>query len=201
MTALSPERQATGVLRKTGVTSAPIPVHLVAQRLGLVLEAGSFGDDVSGVLVISGDRAVIGYNASHSPTRQRFSIAHEIGHYTLHRADSSLFIDQRYFAAFRDRRSASGADKREREANAFAASLLMPSELVVREVEHRHFDLGDEDGLRGLAEAFQVSVQAMVYRLTNIGVLSAPPESDELGADPASHKVRKRGSSSPRIRR
>lgn len=194
MTAPSPEKQATSVLRKTGVTSAPIPIHLVAQRLGLVLEAGSFGDDVSGVLVIDGDRAVIGYNSSHSPTRQRFSIAHEIGHYVLHRADSSLFIDQRYFAAFRDRRSASGADRRERQANAFAASLLMPSDLVLREVEHRRFDLGDEDGLKGLAEAFQVSVQAMVYRLTNMGVLSVPSESVDVVVDPATNKVRKRGS-------
>jgi Zn-dependent peptidase ImmA (M78 family) len=189
------------VLRKTGVTSAPIPVHLVAQRLGLVLEAASFGDDVSGVLVIDGDRAVIGYNSSHSPTRQRFSIAHEIGHYTLHRADSTLFIDQRYFAAFRDRGSASGADKRERQANAFAAALLMPSELVLREVEHRHFDLGDEDGLRGLAEAFQVSVQAMVYRLTNMGVLSVPPEPDEVAADQPPDKARRRETTSTRIRR
>src|ERR1051326_291633 len=200
MTALNPEKQATNILRKTGVTSAPIPVHLVAQRLGLILEAGSFGDDVSGVLVIDGDRAVIGYNASHSPTRQRFSIAHEIGHYALHRADSSLFIDQRYFAAFRDRRSASGADQRERQANAFAASLLMPSALVLRELEHRHFDLGDEDGLRGLAEVFQVSVQAMVYRLTNIGVLSASPNEDE-SADTTLDGKRQRRTHVPRIRR
>src|SRR6266542_3286967 len=87
MTALSPERQATSILRKTGVTSAPIPVHLVAQRLGLVLEAGSFGDDVSGVLVINGDRAVIGYNASHSPTRALLNRARD---WSLYPASSRL---------------------------------------------------------------------------------------------------------------
>ena len=167
------ERKASEVLRKTGVTKAPIPIHLVAQRLGLVLEAVSLGDDVSGVLVIDGKHGVIGFNSGHSAARQRFTIAHEIGHYVLHRSDASLFIDQRYFAAFRDRHSSLGEDSREKEANSFAASLLMPWNVLIREIDSRHFDLGDEEGLRDLAAAFQVSVQAMAYRLTNLGVLSS----------------------------
>jgi Zn-dependent peptidase ImmA (M78 family) len=182
MTATSLEKQAAIVLRKAGVASAPIPIHLVAQRMGLLVEAVSLGDDVSGVLVIVGDRGVIGYNSGHPLARQRFTIAHEIAHYLLHRTDANLFIDQRYFAAFRDRRSSLGTDEKEREANALAAALLMPSRLVLREIDKRRFDLGDEEGLSGLAGSFQVSVQAMVYRLTNLGVLS-PRASLDLTPD------------------
>lgn len=168
------EKQAANVLKKTGVEAAPVPIHLVAQRLGLIVESVQLGDEVSGVLVIDGEAGVIGYNASHPGVRQRFTIAHEIGHYLLHRTDSSLFIDQRYFMAFRDQRSSDGSDPREREANAFAACLLMPSQLVRRELEHQSFDLADEEGLQALAETFQVSAQAMAIRLSNLGLFASP---------------------------
>jgi Zn-dependent peptidase ImmA (M78 family) len=176
MTTLALEKKAADVLRKTGVTGAPVPIHLVAQRLGLLVEGVALGNEVSGVLVIDGDRGIVGYNLAHSATRQRFTIAHEIGHYQLHREDASLFIDERYFAAFRNSLSSSGSDRRERQANAFAAALLMPAHLVERELKNRNFDLGDEEGLRDLAGVFQVSVQAMVYRLTNLGILFPPAD-------------------------
>ncbi len=171
MTALSNiEKQAAKILKKTGIDAAPVPVHLVAQRLGLLVESAPLGDEVSGLLVVDGDMGVIGYNATHPSVRQRFTIAHEVGHYILHRADTTLFIDERYFSAFRDQRSSSGADPKEREANAFAASLLMPTHLVRREIEHQRFDLADEDALSSLAATFQVSVQAMAFRLSNLGL-------------------------------
>lgn len=198
MTAPSLEKRAAEVLHRTGMLTVPIPIHLVAKRLGLLLEAVSLGDEVSGVLVMTGDHGVIGYNASHSPTRQRFTIAHEIAHYILHRAEGALFIDDRTFAAFRDQRSSFGADKHERQANAFAAALLMPTNLVLREIEHRHFDLSDEESLSDLARAFQVSVQAMVYRLANIGVLTASPDIGDVGLQQSPAKGRLGGESRTR---
>jgi Zn-dependent peptidase ImmA (M78 family) len=190
MATISLEGRVTRVLKETGITAAPVPVHLVAQRLGLLLESVPLGDEVSGVLVIDGGHGVIGYNAAHPPARQRFTIAHEIGHYIMHRNDAALFIDQRFFATFRDTRSSRGSDKREREANAFAASLLMPTQLVLTEISHRDFDLGGEDGLTDLAQAFQVSVQAMVYRLTNMGVLSPTTDLRDLFAERPHPKAR-----------
>jgi Zn-dependent peptidase ImmA (M78 family) len=168
------DNHAINVLRKTGVDTAPVPIHLVAQRLGLMVESVHLGDEVSGVLVVDGEVGVIGYNVLHAEVRQRFTIAHEIGHYLLHRSDSSLFIDQRYFSAFRDARSSEGSEPREREANAFAASLLMPSHLVRWELKHRSFDLADEDALSLLAKTFRVSTQAMAFRLSNLGLFVSP---------------------------
>jgi Zn-dependent peptidase ImmA (M78 family) len=165
------ENRARQVLKQTGIDSVPVPIHLVAKRLGLLVEGAKLGDEVSGILVVEGGRGVIGYNIAHPLVRQRFTIAHELGHYVLHSSDSTLFIDEHYFAAFRDRRSGDGTDAREREANSFAACLLMPAHLLKHAIENRRLDLGDEDGLGELARLFQVSSQAMMFRLANLGLL------------------------------
>jgi Zn-dependent peptidase ImmA (M78 family) len=173
---LTPEKLASQILEEIGIEEPPIPVELIAYRRGLRVDPFDLGDDVSGVLVISDGKGVIGYNSTHSLARRRFTIAHECGHYEMHRDDGQLFIDKRYidkqyFIAFRDGRSSTGEDKQEREANAFAAALLMPENILQREIEKRYFDLADESTLDDLAELFQVSQQAMMYRLLNLGIL------------------------------
>lgn len=173
---LTPEKLASQILEEMGITEPPIPVELVAYRRGLKVEPFDLGDDVSGVLVINDGKGVIGYNSNHPLVRRRFTIAHECGHYEMHGSDGELFIDKRYidkqyFVAFRDGRSSTGEDKQEREANAFAAALLMPETILRREIEKRYFDLADETALRDLAELFQVSQQAMMYRLLKLGIL------------------------------
>jgi len=166
----SVEARASLVLRQSGITTPPIPVEVVARRLGLQVSPASLGDDVSGVLVVQEGRGVIGYNSAHSPVRQRFSVAHEIGHYVLHRKASQLFIDKEYFAVFRDTHSSTGESRREREANAFAAALLMPTALLRLEIERQGLHLADEATLDSLAGLFRVSRQAMAYRLANLGI-------------------------------
>jgi Zn-dependent peptidase ImmA (M78 family) len=167
------EAQAQQLLLQFGIDEPPIPVERIVRHLGLKLEATEFGDDVSGILVVEAGRGIIGVNSSHSRVRQRFSIAHELGHFVLHSANARLFIDKKYFAAFRDSRSSTGENKREREANAFAAALLMPTDLVTRIVDHHQFDLADDAYVETLANLFQVSKQAMTIRMVNLGLLSS----------------------------
>lgn len=169
---VNPEHRAESLLQRCSITDAPVPVESVALHLGLQIEPAKLGDDVSGVLVVADGRGVIGVNSDHSAVRQRFSVAHEIGHFVLHRDAQELFIDKTYFAAFRDGRSSTGEDRREREANGFAAALLMPARLVKEAVVHHRFDLGDEAALDALARMFQVSRQAMTFRVANLGIFS-----------------------------
>ena len=158
-------------------STPPIPVHRVALGLGILVEPAVFGDDVSGVLFVQNETGVIGFNREHSSVRQRFTIAHEIGHFVLHRQESQLFIDKGYRAFFRDVQSAKGKDRREVKANAFAAALLMPSRLVQKAVKSHAFDLGDDRGaLIELATLFEVSTQAMSFRLANLGLLELVSE-------------------------
>lgn len=143
-----------------------------------MIDPAPLGDGVSGVLVINDDHGVIGINQTDALVRQRFTIAHEIGHFELHRGQNRVFIDRQFDkveAFFRDTRSAEGMERQEVEANAFAACLLMPKRLVQLAIRRKdfRFDLGDEDvALAPLAALFQVSRQAMSFRLSNLGIFA-----------------------------
>ncbi len=146
----------------------PVPVESVANRLGLAVEYTDLGNGVSGLLVASGSGGTIGVNKHHPRVRQRFSIAHEIGHFKLHaNASENLFIDKEY-VLFRDDRASRGEIRDEIQANMFAASLLMPAPLLRLRIEEGHVDLGDDDQVRKLADEFQVSLAAMAYRIMRL---------------------------------
>jgi Zn-dependent peptidase ImmA (M78 family) len=162
------ERSAQLILQRGGVRNPPVPIESVARHVGLDVEPANLGEGVSGVLVVNEKHGIIGYNKDDPIVRQRFTIAHEIGHFVLHSRDEDLFIDKKMLAVFRDSRSAHGADPREIEANAFAAALLMPAAMVKKALSASSFDLGGEDDLSELATMFHVSKQAMSYRLTNL---------------------------------
>ena len=168
------ELHASSLAKKYGNSNtAHVDVHEIAKKLGLSV----FGQDlgaVSGVLYIEKGKGIIGYNKNESPVRQRFTIAHEIGHYILHRLDNDIFVDQQTFSQvlYRNNDSAKGEIRHEREANAFAAALLMPRERIIAELEKMPFDLadGDEDAIKTLADEFMVSTQAMLVRVSNLNL-------------------------------
>src|SRR5438105_8636729 len=165
------DKCAENILHETGMLRVPVDVELVAHRLNLRTEAASLGENVAGLLVVEKGHGVIGYNTTQALVRQRFTIAHEIGHFVLHRHDdpSALFIDTHYIVYRRDAQSSTGEDRREIEANRFAAALLMPATLLQAEFEKPPFDFGDEEMLTELAGKFQVSTQAMSIRLSSLG--------------------------------
>jgi Zn-dependent peptidase ImmA (M78 family) len=165
------EARAYQILRQFGIDSPPIPVDRLVKKIGLKLDSTELGEDISGVLVVEKGRGVIGVNSTHSRLRQRFSIAHELGHFVLHSAHSPVFIDKTYLA-YRDGRSSTGENRREREANAFAAALLMPHKLVRKIVDRQKFDLADDAYVETLANLFEVSKQAMTIRIVNLRLLS-----------------------------
>src|SRR5918999_1169209 len=151
------ERRATELLKSVKAMDIPVRVDAVAHRLGLRVECTPLGEEVSGLLIIENGRGTIGINEAHPLVRQRFTLAHEIGHYVLHRDQSELFIDKKYTAVFRDSRSSSGEHRAEIQSNRFAAALLMPRPLLESEIDAREFDLGDESALEKLAADFVVS--------------------------------------------
>src|SRR6266571_1070724 len=165
------DRRAEDILRQNELFHVPVDVELVARRLNLRTEAAPLGDNVSGLLVVEKGHGIIGFNVTQALVRQRFTIAHEIGHFVLHVSDnpSALFIDTHYIVYRRDAQSSTGEDRREREANRFAAALLMPATLLQAEVQKHPLDFGDEEMLTDLASKFQVSIQAMSIRLSGLG--------------------------------
>ena len=166
------EAQAARLLESLGALEVPVPIDIVAHRLGLIIEEVPLGDAVSGVLVVDGSRGVIGVNSGDAVVRKRFSIAHEIAHFVLHKGESDIFIDKAY-VAFRNLDSAAGEKRAEIQANQFAAALLMPKESIRREMGEGVIDLGDEEVLKELAAKFLVSSQAMAYRMSALELLRA----------------------------
>jgi Zn-dependent peptidase ImmA (M78 family) len=168
------EKVALQILTEHEIDELPIPINELAFKRGLAVKAYDLGENVSGVLVINDGTGFIGYNPSESEVRQRFTIAHELGHYELHNIEneSNLFVDKQFKVEFRNSNSSTGEMIYEREANAFAASILMPENIIVNEIKNHHFDLSDDSNLQELAKLFNVSVSAMTFRLLNLKLLN-----------------------------
>jgi len=168
------ENKAKEVIEKYSVFNTPIDVFKIAENLGLEIRSEDLGVNVSGVLLIKNNKGIIGYNEKEnvSSVRKRFTIAHEIGHYILHSSDKNLFVDHKNFKAiYRDSNSAKGEIMQEKEANAFAAALLMPKKLIRDMVDNENFDFFEESTqsrINILAKEFKVSGMAMSIRLSNM---------------------------------
>src|SRR5437764_8218104 len=92
--------QATAVLRDLGVEEPPVPIELLAHRLGAQITYAPYEGDMSGILFRDADRTIIGVNAQHGKARQRFTIAHEIGHLILH-TSKEIYIDRGFAVRLR----------------------------------------------------------------------------------------------------
>lgn len=151
-----------------------IDIKRVVGLMDVHLSEYDFGDDVSGVLLTDGRNAKIGYAKSNGSLRQRFTIAHELGHLQLKHQRQGVFVDtpEKYYTFFRDSKSSTGEDVQEREANAFAAAILMPRDLVIQAANEIYRSgitrKEDFDIVEQLAEQFNVSKLAMSIRLTNL---------------------------------
>jgi IrrE N-terminal-like domain len=143
------------------LNTAPVDLEGMAEALGLSVNVNaSLPPDVSGRIIRGGSSASgyhIDVNATHSANRKRFTLAHEIAHFLLHRDLIGDGIDDN--ALYRSRLS----DDFEVEANKLAARMLMPAP-VVRNVYRA------VRSLVGLTGAFQVSEDAMRIRLKELGL-------------------------------
>lgn len=139
---------------------APVNVAAMAAELGVKVEYDFLEPGVSGKIECSlfEDHCTITVNMTHPETRQRFTIAHELAHYILHRdligdgvIDNAMYRSERL------------SDERERQANRYAAQLLMPKKLVRR---------AWDDGARtreALAALFKVSPEVAEIRMRELG--------------------------------
>jgi Zn-dependent peptidase ImmA (M78 family) len=167
------KQAALNILKKYRM-SLPIDIELIVSSEGIILYREKLEDAVSGMLVIKNNEVVIGVNEKHHPNRQRFTIAHEFGHYLLHRNLSNIFFDES-LVFFRDEQSSEGSKYQEIEANNFAAELLIPEKLLRQKIIQQPvdaFDDSDNSLIQQLAKDFGVSIQALTIRLTKLGLIT-----------------------------
>lgn len=153
-----------------GQVKPPIRIENIAKALGVEVRTGDLGD-VSGVLVRHGDSAIIGTNSTQGAQRQRFTIAHELGHFLLHEGITN-HVDRTYRVNYRSAESSQATNVEEIEANYFAASILMPKHLLDQRDAEEALDSDSE--MSELAKEFQVSRLAMSLRLANLYEEAAP---------------------------
>jgi len=136
----------------------PIDLDKVIQHSGLVIKAADFENpDIAGAY----DRtsALILIKKSDPYFRQVFTVAHELGHYYLHKEKPDEIF---YRGDFENLDG--GQKKQEQEANWFASSLLMPQEIFIK-------FWSILKNINELASSFGVSSVACYYRLKNLGII------------------------------
>ena len=166
--------QGEALAEAFGSATPPVDVQAIAKKLRLKVVHAELGEDVSGLLISKGDSTVIAVQENDPPNRKRFTIAHEIAHFCLrHQFEPGehVHVDRGHLITPRNARSSSGVDLKEIEANQFAASLLMPSKLLLRSIKALKVKSLCDDHVEQLAEKFQVSEQAMTIRLSTLGYL------------------------------
>jgi Zn-dependent peptidase ImmA (M78 family) len=162
----NPKELATDLLKSLNIRSSPVPVDKIAKAMGVQLKFSPLDDELSGMIFIKDGTPIIGVNALHHSNRQRFTIAHEIGHLVMHRniLENEVHVDKQFKILMRDGLAATGTDLIEIQANQFAAELLLPS-FLLDTLLSKEFDIDDEGPLDALAKKFKVSKQMLEYRI------------------------------------
>lgn len=145
-----------------GIFTPPIDPFELAKTLGIEVYVTPLASGLSGFIAKPSpeEPAKIYVNSTHSHVRQRFTVAHEIGHF-FH---EGLLRNGSYDSLRREEGHANlGTDPKERWANSFAASLLMPGGPV-----STLYASGRTTS--ELASTFNVSEAAMSFRLANLGL-------------------------------
>lgn len=164
---LSLARQlARKLLKDAGVSAPPVSMQKIGDYLkekhGLELQGlkNFFSDKVSGLTVTIDGAPTIGFNKDQSWCRRRFTIAHEIGHFLMNTAH------YKQSGELGNLEMLDTANPIEKEANAFAAELLMPLQQFKKDCRSRLKSLDE------LSEKYQVSKEAAGWQLSRSGALA-----------------------------
>ena len=148
MATVNPERLAKVVLAKYP-SNGYVDIELIVRDFGIRIYFYAFSSEISGIFTWMGYQPVIGINKLHPKVRQRFTLAHEFYHFLRHPEDRRVF-----------KMSTMVTDNlEERQASEFAASLLMPKQLIIANKEKSN---------KALARLLRVSEEAMEIRLTDL---------------------------------
>ncbi len=141
------------------IETVPLDAEGVAKALNIGVKYENFDNDVSGVLQRNEDMSgwEILVNKAHHLHRRRYTIAHEIAHYCLHRFYSNIFEDDMFFRS-------NELSETEWQANDFAGAVLMPEDVFREKVRAGVSEVED------LAKIFKVSSLALRMRAKKLGM-------------------------------
>lgn len=164
------------ILEENGVKVYPINAFDIAKKMGFDIKYARFkNSSISGALwdgvdeMSFGDetfKRVIFVNGKESPRRQLFTVAHEIGHFILHCNDESNFYE-RYMTDKKDNVEPN-QKKMEDDADYFAASLLLPRNILVQYIRINGLN-DNKEIIDKVSSDFFVEKETISKRLYEIG--------------------------------
>lgn len=149
---------AKSLLKKAGVSEAPIRIRdvipiVINDYPGIKFHStNQLPSNVYALTYREADTIDIAFNNTVSLNRQKFSFAHELGHLYMGHVHGGGAID------FED------TNDIEKEANEFAAELVMPSSLL------RSFVLKGDRTIKDVESLFEVSQEALWWRIMDCGL-------------------------------
>lgn len=161
----SPQRgfvEAAALRQEQGLEHGNVDLDALAERLKIeVVYAPSKASPIEGMYLRRGGRAFALVNSERAATRQRFTLAHEIGHHVFARnAQEVEVVDLDYL---REKKG------EERQVNLFASALLMDAHGVRAAVA----DLPFEDAIATVVRSYEVSVDTAAIRLSELDLAGA----------------------------
>jgi transcriptional regulator with XRE-family HTH domain len=154
------------LLKRAEIVTPPVPVERLAHQCGATIRYAPHEGEMSGLLFHGVGETIIGVNSLHPKVRQRFAIAHELGHLALH-GIKGVHLD-RNFSSMRGQGGTSKLDAAESEANKFAVDLLIPAVMLSEDLKNKSVDFSNGEMIGELAERYKVGLEVMTYRLTTI---------------------------------
>ena len=155
------EAKASGVLENVfgdlNDIQLPISLSSVLDKYSITLKTGAFEDkNISGAFNRKDQEIYVAEDEA--PNRKAFTVAHELGHYFLHEnKKTDVFLREQILNLTEENR------ENEKEANWFAASLLMPEKLI-----KKYYSMTKDIDV--LSTLFGVSPTAVYFRLKNLGL-------------------------------
>lgn len=154
------ETLALDLIDKYNIHEPIIDIFMICEKEGLKVEyfkseRNSKEYEIDGAFFRKENKILI--NSTRPPKQMVFTLAHELGHVVMH-------TDIERDILLRNGKSSS-ADYLEKEANKFAACLLMPERMIKQQMEKWGISSTHPDILANL---FGVSLQSMSCRLKNL---------------------------------
>lgn len=153
-----------GAILEKYLSTYPVKLGALARELGVGgIRVSSMRTGVSGQITKENGDYFIRVNRNEARERQRFTIAHELAHFLLHKE----LIDSSPDGITDNVLYRSGAPEQiEYQANRLAADLIMPMKLIEQKLRHEFGGVVTEATIESLAASFQVSKAAMEIRLS-----------------------------------
>lgn len=120
------------------------------------IQREELASNISGKLEMKDGVWVMTVNSNHPKVRQRYTLGHELGHYLNHRKSVKSFEDSVFFRS-------NQKSSMEYMADQFAARLLMPESEIYTLLKK------GVKTVKEMASMFDVSLEAMKYRLEQLG--------------------------------